>query len=241
MSYVDLAVKEKSRLLENVYVHELVMRRIVVWLIVAFLCFVSSCDCILIKIFILYYIDTCDTLGFVTLYANCSHCSQLRAAQRPKSPMAKIKVPAPGFPSSAILLLVRPWGLTRMHYKCWYIGSVLQKTWRWLNKVETCWLKCNYIIKLLCLTGICILYEIYKTLALLETSYRIMTLNTRTSFHAPIYKSTQIQLRFHVYNACSVTTLNMRSVFWIFIQCHCCTYLRIFVEIQCNFIGARVI
>jgi len=26
----------------------------------------------------------------------------------------------------------------RMHYKCWYIGSVLQKAWWWLNTVETC-------------------------------------------------------------------------------------------------------
>jgi len=29
--------------------------------------------------------------------------------------------------------------------------------WWWLNRGETCYLKCKYIIKLLCLTGICIL------------------------------------------------------------------------------------
>jgi len=49
-----------------------------------------------------------------------------------------------------------------MHYKCWHIGSVLQKAWWWLSTVETCCLKCNYIIKLLCLTGICILYVFGK-------------------------------------------------------------------------------
>jgi len=48
-----------------------------------------------------------------------------------------------------------------MHYKCWYIGSVLQKAWWWLNRLETCCLECNYIIKCLCLTVICILYEHY--------------------------------------------------------------------------------
>ena len=46
----------------------------------------------------------------------------------------------------------------RMHYKCWYIGYLLQKAWWWLNRVEKCCLKCNCIIKLLCLTGICIFY-----------------------------------------------------------------------------------
>ena len=49
-----------------------------------------------------------------------------------------------------------------MHYKCWYIGSILQKAWWRLNTVETCCLKCNYIIQLLCLTGICIWYEFEK-------------------------------------------------------------------------------
>jgi hypothetical protein len=58
-------------------------------------------------------------------------------------------------------LIVRFWD-PRMHYKCWYIGSVLQKAWWWLSRVETCCLKCNYIIKLLCLNGICILYEFEK-------------------------------------------------------------------------------
>jgi hypothetical protein len=52
--------------------------------------------------------------------------------------------------------------VSRMHYKCWYIGSVLQKAWWWLSTVETCCLKCNYIIKLLFSTGICILYEFEK-------------------------------------------------------------------------------
>jgi hypothetical protein len=47
----------------------------------------------------------------------------------------------------------------RMHYKYWYIGSVLQKAWWWLNTVQTCCINCNCIIKLWCLTGICILYE----------------------------------------------------------------------------------
>ena len=49
----------------------------------------------------------------------------------------------------------------KMRYKCWYIGSVLQKAWWWLNRLETCCLECNYIIKCLCLTVICILYEHY--------------------------------------------------------------------------------
>ena len=49
---------------------------------------------------------------------------------------------------------------SRMHYKCWYIGSVLQKAWWWLNRVESCYRVCNCIIKLLCLTGVCILYDI---------------------------------------------------------------------------------
>jgi len=47
----------------------------------------------------------------------------------------------------------------RMHYKCWYIVSILQKAWWCLNTVEPCYLKCNYIIKLLYLSGICIFYE----------------------------------------------------------------------------------
>jgi len=54
--------------------------------------------------------------------------------------------------------IVRFWD-PRMYYKCWYIGSVLQKTWWWLSTIETCCLKCNYILRLLCLTGICIVYE----------------------------------------------------------------------------------
>jgi hypothetical protein len=60
---------------------------------------------------------------------------------------------------------VRIWD-PRMHYKCWYTGSVLQKAWWWLNTVETCCLKCNYIIKLFYLTGICTLYEVHVTLSL---------------------------------------------------------------------------
>ena len=34
----------------------------------------------------------------------------------------------------------------KMHYKCWYIWSVLQKAWWWLNTVETRCLKCNCIV-----------------------------------------------------------------------------------------------
>ena len=47
----------------------------------------------------------------------------------------------------------------RMHYKCWYIGSVLQEAWWWLSTVETCCLKCICIIKLLYLTEIYTLYQ----------------------------------------------------------------------------------
>jgi hypothetical protein len=50
----------------------------------------------------------------------------------------------------------------RMHYESCYIGSVLLKAWWWINTVETCCLKCNYIIKLLCLTVFCISYEFEK-------------------------------------------------------------------------------
>ena len=50
----------------------------------------------------------------------------------------------------------------RKHYKCWHIESVLHKAWWWLNTVKTCCLKCNYIIEMLCLTGICILYGFEK-------------------------------------------------------------------------------
>jgi hypothetical protein len=35
----------------------------------------------------------------------------------------------------------------RMHYKYWYIWSVLQKAWWWLSRVKTCCLTCNCIIK----------------------------------------------------------------------------------------------
>jgi len=53
-----------------------------------------------------------------------------------------------------------------MHYKCWYTGSILQNAWWRLHKVEKCCLKCNYIIELLCSTGICTLYEVHVTLSL---------------------------------------------------------------------------
>jgi len=36
-----------------------------------------------------------------------------------------------------LLPIVRIWD-PRMHYKYWYLGSVLWKTWWWLNTVETC-------------------------------------------------------------------------------------------------------
>jgi len=32
-----------------------------------------------------------------------------------------------------------------MHYKCWYIGSLLQKAWWWLSTVGTCCCKCNRV------------------------------------------------------------------------------------------------
>jgi len=51
--------------------------------------------------------------------------------------------------TSTFILTVPPilsFWVSRMHYKCWYIGSVLQKAWWLLSRVETCCLKCNYII-----------------------------------------------------------------------------------------------
>jgi hypothetical protein len=51
--------------------------------------------------------------------------------------------------------IVSSWDL-KMHYKCWYIGSVFQKARWWLNTVETC------CVKLLCLSGIWILYKSEK-------------------------------------------------------------------------------
>jgi len=48
-----------------------------------------------------------------------------------------------------------------MHYKFWYIGSVLWKAWWWLNTVETCCHKNILCNKLLCLTEIYTLYDVY--------------------------------------------------------------------------------
>jgi len=54
---------------------------------------------------------------------------------------------------STVLTIVSVWD-SRMHYKFWYIGSVLWKIWRLLNRVETCCHKNNLCNKLLCLTEI---------------------------------------------------------------------------------------
>jgi len=60
---------------------------------------------------------------------------------------------------STVLPIVTVWD-PRMHYKFWYIGSVLWKVWWWLNRVETCCYKNILCTKLLCLTGIYTLYEL---------------------------------------------------------------------------------
>jgi len=59
---------------------------------------------------------------------------------------------------STVLPIVSVWD-PRMHYKFWYIGSVLWKAWLWLNTVETCCHKNIWCNKLLCLTEIYALYE----------------------------------------------------------------------------------
>jgi len=62
---------------------------------------------------------------------------------------------------STILPIVSVWD-SRMHYKFWYIWSVLWKAWWWLNRVETCCHKNILCNKLLRLTEIYILYELDK-------------------------------------------------------------------------------
>ena len=49
-----------------------------------------------------------DTLGFVTLYANCSPLESMVRGSAAQTADGKIRVRAPAFPSSAILLFVGP-------------------------------------------------------------------------------------------------------------------------------------
>jgi hypothetical protein len=55
------------------------------------------------------------------------------------------------------------------------------KAWWWLNTVETCWIKCNCIIKLLCWTGNCILYEnnVYLFILSIDTFQTYVYTNQR--------------------------------------------------------------
>jgi hypothetical protein len=51
---------------------------------------------------------------------------------------------------------------SRMHYKFWYIVSLLWKAWWWLNGVETCCHRNILCSKLLCLTEIFTFYKLDK-------------------------------------------------------------------------------
>jgi len=75
--------------------------------------------------------------------------------------------------SKFIVHSVRFWD-PRMHYKFWYIGSVLWKAWWRLNRVETCCHKNILYNKLLCSTEICTLYELDKHIRMTNVKLNVV-------------------------------------------------------------------
>ena len=65
-----------------------------------------------------------------------------------------------------------------MHYKFWYIVSVLWKAWWWLNRVETCCHKNILCNELFCLTEIYTLYESDKRIGMAKVKINLHMLVT---------------------------------------------------------------
>ena len=74
-----------------------------------------------------------------------------------------------------------------MHYKYWYIGSVLWKAWRWLKRVETCCHKNILCTKLLCLTEIYTLHESDKHIGITNVKILIVDVHYQRRIQCNTY------------------------------------------------------
>jgi hypothetical protein len=81
---------------------------------------------------------------------------------------------------STVPAIVSVWD-PRMHYKFWYIGSVLRRAWWWLSRVETYCHKNNLCNKLLCLTKMYTLYELDKHIGMINVKLKKIFYSKLTS------------------------------------------------------------